>query len=207
MTVEDLNVEQIRDLLLRGADRPLADPFPESYFSEPAKPAAVLLPLFRDRGEWHLLFIRRSHNDDDRHSGQVAFPGGRIDPSDADEIHAALREIQEEIGLKARNIRVLGQLSSYRTVSNYQVTPVVAEIEWPLELVPDPAEVSRIFSIPLRWLAEPLNRRVNQRHLHGFGVSMPVHYFERYDDELLWGVTAKITVGFLKLLGLLPEGR
>ncbi|OOZ36356.1 NUDIX hydrolase [Solemya velesiana gill symbiont] len=171
----------------------------------PAKPAAVLLPLFREADEWRLLFIRRSHNDDDRHSGQVAFPGGRIDPVDADETAAALRESHEEIGLKAGDIHVLGQLSSYRTVSNYLVTPVVAEINWPLEFKPDPSEVSRVFSIPLHWLAEPGNHVVNQRYLHGFDVAMPVYYFDRYDNELLWGVTAKITVGFLRLIGLLAD--
>ncbi|MET0083476.1 MAG: CoA pyrophosphatase [Sedimenticola sp.] len=202
MTVDDLNTETIRKRLAMARGTPLADPYPAGYFSTPPRAASVLLPLYWDE-EWKLLFIRRSHNDDDRHSGQVAFPGGRVDPHDADETAAALREAHEEIGLEERDVTVLGQLSSYRTVSNYLVTPVVAEINWPLTFRLDPTEVSRVFSIPLSWLAEPQNRRINQRHLHGFDVSMPVHYYERYDDELLWGVTAKITVGFLQLLGVM----
>ena len=85
-------------------------------------------------------------------------------------------------------------------MSNFLVTPVVAEIEWPVDVSPDPREVERVFSIPLRWLADPANCKVRARDLPGFDVNIPVYYFDRFDNELLWGITAKIVVTLLNVL-------
>ena len=203
MAPRELTTEAIGRRLEQGAGEvPIADLFPSGYFDADPQSAAVLVPLFRDGGDWHALFIRRAANARDRHSGQVAFPGGRVDPADRDEIEAALREAREEIGLAAPWVRVLGSLRPYRTVSNFLVTPVVGEIAWPVTIDPDPREVERVFSIPLRWLADPANRQVRRRPLPGFDVDIPVYYFERFDDELLWGVTAKIVVALLEVLGI-----
>lgn len=201
MTLKNLTTEEIGRLLEQGAGQvPIVDRFPSNYFNTDPRSAAVLVPLYRHLGEWYALFIRRAANEKDRHSGQVAFPGGRVDPGDLDEIGAALRETREEVGLSERQISVLGSLNPYRTVSNYLVTPVVAEIEWPAAVSPDPREVERIFSIPLRWLADPANCQVRTRVLPGFDVNIPVYYFERFENELLWGITAKIVVTLLNVL-------
>lgn len=207
MTLRQLTTEGIGRLLEQGAGQaPIVDIFPPDYFRTAPQSAAVLVPLFQDGGDWHTLFIRRAANERDRHSGQVAFPGGRVDPADRDAIGAALRETREEIGLRERQISVLGSLNPYRTVSNYLVTPVVAEIEWPAANSPDPREVERVFSIPLHWLADPANRQVRARKLLGFDVDIPVYYFAPFKDELLWGITAKIIVTLLDVLQIDGEG-
>ena len=160
----------------------------------------MLLPMFRHLDAWHLLFIRRSEHDADRHSGQVAFPGGRQEPEDADSTATALREVQEEIGLDPAQVALLGALRPLHTVSNYLITPVVGEIPWPLDLTLDPVEVARVFSIPVAWLADPDNRRVRTWPSPDHPEAREVVFFDEFDRELLWGVSALITVDFLACL-------
>jgi 8-oxo-dGTP pyrophosphatase MutT (NUDIX family) len=164
-------------------------------------PAAVLLPLFRQREQWRVLFIRRAVNRADRHSGEVAFPGGRIETQDPHADAAALREAQEEISLRPQAVELLGRLPAFRTASNYLVTPVVGRLPWPLELVPDEREVARIFSIPLSWLADAGNREIRPWQPPGYRVSRNVVFFREYDGERLWGVSARITLSLLEALG------
>ena len=183
----------------------MKDPFPEGYFKKRPKSASVLVPLYRYQDEWHLLFIRRTQHIHDKHSGQVAFPGGKTEQGDVDAVATALRECREEVGISSKHIQVLGCLNEYRTISNFMVTPVIAKIDWPLTLNIDATEVDRVFSIPLNWLSRPDNLQVRERHLSQFGISIPVYYFDRYDGELLWGVTAKITIGLLYSLGIHPS--
>ena len=174
--------------------------------------AAVLLPLFQagpepapgteGPGGWRLLFIRRAVHAHDRHSGEVSFPGGRWEPQDPSCAATALREAQEEIGLDPGQVRLLGELRPLRTLSRFLVTPVVGYVPWPQELRPDPREVSRIFSIPLAWLCEPGNSRVSTYPAPNHPDARDVLFFNEYDGELLWGVSARIA---LDLLGcLLP---
>jgi len=89
-----------------------------------ARPAAVLVPLVLDGGHWQLLFTRRTENVE-THRGQVSFPGGRVEAGDADPVAAALRETQEEIGVRTEDVRVLGRMDSLLTVTQYLITPVV----------------------------------------------------------------------------------
>ena len=166
--------------------------------------ASVMVPLFWRQEAWHLLFIRRVQNTRDRHSGQVAFPGGRRDPSDKDDVAVAVREAHEEIGLEPDRVEVLGRLGKYHTSSGYDVTPVVAVVPWPYSYIAQQTEVDRIFSIPLAWLADQNNVELRDRQ---FNVSeartrleLKVVYFDHYDDELLWGATARMTLSFLKAL-------
>lgn len=160
--------------------------------------AAVLLPLFRYNDQWHLLFIRRSVHEHDRHSGQVAFPGGRTEPGDRDQVATALREAREEIGLEPDQVRILGCLPELHTVSHYLVTPVVASIPWPIPLILDASEVARVFSIPIDWLRRPENHRVRVWPSDGHPDARDVIFFEPYDGEELWGITARLTLNLLK---------
>lgn len=183
----------------RASGRPVREP-PGVARREP-RPAAVLVPVFRHREAWHLLFIRRTEYPRDHHSGQVAFPGGRREPGDADAAATALREAQEEIGLDSRQVVVLGELRPLDTVvSDYLVTPVVGEIPWPLALKPDPNEVARVFGIPLAWLGDAANRRVATWPAPDHHEAREVIFYDEFDRELLWGVSARITVDFLAVL-------
>ena len=159
--------------------------------------AAVLLPLYRHDGQWNLLYIRRAEHKDDRHSGQVAFPGGRTEKSDRDDVATALREAREEIGLASEQVRILGRLRVLHTVSNYLVTPVVATIPWPVPLTPDENEVARVFGIPIDWHRRPEHHQVRVWPGPGHPEARDVIFFDRYDSEQLWGITARITLNLL----------
>ena len=153
--------------------------------------AAVLIPFQRIDNQWHILFTRRTDQVQD-HKGQVSFPGGAKDLGDKNEIENALRETYEEIGVHPEEVTVLGRLGEIPTLSNYLISPIVAIIPYPYSFMPSTDEVSRIFTIPLEWLADPSNHIEKQRTLSA-GNSSKVLYFNEYDGELLWGITAYIT--------------
>ena len=196
----NLNEEQIISRLLKAPlELPEAD---EPDFSailpgEP-RPAAVLIPLLRKDGEWHLLLTRRN-SELPEHSGQVAFPGGRADPEDHSPEDTALREAYEEIGLAPRDVRILGCLRKFHTITNYLVTPVVGLIPWPYRLRLATEEVSRAFTIPLAWLADPSNREIQKRELPPPYKTVTVIYFRPYDGEILWGASARFTLSLLDI--------
>jgi 8-oxo-dGTP pyrophosphatase MutT (NUDIX family) len=170
-------------------------PFDE--FQGPMRRAAVLIPLAWVKDEWHLLFTRRT-DIVEHHKGQVSFPGGRTDPEDVSPEATALRETSEEIGVKSEDVRIIGILGEYLTVTNYLVTPVVGIIPWPYSFLIHTREVGRLFTIPLAWLADPAHRQELVRQDTGHGVII----FLPYDGELLWGVTARIAISFLTALDL-----
>lgn len=163
-----------------------------------ARPAAVLVPLYRDEDRWHVLFTRRTDTVAD-HRGQVAFPGGRLDDERETPEAAALREAQEEIGLDPADVEILGRLEPLFTVTQYLVTPVVGVIPWPYAFRPSRAEVARIFGVPLDWLRDPANLEMRRRATP-FGKSVPVYYFRPYEGEIIWGVTARILLNLLEVL-------
>ena len=180
--------------------------------------AAVLIPLLRQADEWHVLFIRRSKNEKDRHSGQVAFPGGSCDPSDNGAIDTALRETREEVGIRRDKIRVVGVLPDYETISYFRVTPVVGLLQWPCTMKLQDSEVARAFTIPLDWLLDDSHYQLRERtaatgnnaaktavaNSESINITEskrpPVVYFDEYDGELLWGASARITLNFLHAL-------
>jgi len=161
--------------------------------------AAVLLPLIWRHEHWQLIYTLRSSMLHD-HSGQVSFPGGSWEESDKSIIDTALRESWEEIGLDPEIVRVLGKMADVEMITGFRITPVVGICEWPTRLTVNPDEVDRVFSIPIDWLADKRNRYYRE-HDHQ-GVDFEVLYFKPYDGETVWGVTAMITLDFLKLLDI-----
>lgn len=160
--------------------------------------AAVLVPLLAMEDGWHLLFIRRSSEVQD-HKGQVAFPGGAVEPQDENPIATALRESQEEVGLDPKTVQILGLMHSRNTITHYHITPVVAVIPWPFGIRMQASEVSRVFTIPLDWLAVPEHHSLRDV-IRSNGAREPVYFFDEYDGELLWGITAAITLEFMDLM-------
>lgn len=169
--------------------------FPPSY-----RKASVLMPLVLDDGEWKVLFTRRSDTVQD-HKGQVSFPGGAAEPTDHGPEETALRELEEETGILSAEIEILGVLPEMSTITGFLVTPVVGRLPWPAAMSPNTEEVARVFTIPLCWLAEASNRQ-EQLYRLSDGSEHPVIFFQEYDGELVWGVTARILVNFLELVGL-----
>jgi 8-oxo-dGTP pyrophosphatase MutT (NUDIX family) len=189
-----LTVDQIRSRLVEGQA-------PASYVFEPAlRQAAVLVPLVCDDGRINLLFTRRTDLVHD-HKGQVAFPGGSVEPQDESFEDTATRETYEEIGIPSSEICVLGRLPVFPTITGFLICPVVGMIPWPYDLHVSQEEVSRVFTVPLSWLADPQNREEKGMTLPG-GRFENVVFFRPYDGENVWGATARITLHFLKSIGL-----
>lgn len=170
--------------------------------------AAVLIPLVHYNHEWQVLFIRRASNERDRHSGQVAFPGGRMESTDSSHEAAALRETQEEIGVPSSHIQVVGHIRPYLTISHYQVTPIVGILNWPTTLHLQTSEVARAFLIPLNWLRDQQNFTMRARSELDLKSALrhPIIVYNQFDGETLWGATARMTLNFLKAIddGMIP---
>jgi len=196
-----LTEEEIAERLgHRQRDEVLEDPFPPGFLSRPPRNASVLIPMLRQNGVWHILYIRRTSNSNDPHSGQVAFPGGGSDPGDRDAEDTALREANEELGLRPADVRILGRLMDFITVTGYRVTPIVASIPWPYPFVLEAKEVSRAFTIPLDWLVDPANHEESLRALPAPYQPVSVIYFKTYDGETLWGASARFTIELVNIL-------
>jgi 8-oxo-dGTP pyrophosphatase MutT (NUDIX family) len=166
--------------------------------------AAVLIPLVLWKDEWHLVFTRRTEAVE-HHKGQVSFPGGGCDKGESTPEQTALREAEEEIGVKSKDIHLLGRLNEILTITRYRVTPVVGVIPWPYEVHPEPAEVERIFTIPLLWLSRRENWEEQIAAPTGLLRSFLVISYHPYDGEILWGASARMTHNFLSVLGLLNK--
>ncbi len=162
------------------------------------KCAAVLVPLVFFQNEWHVLYTRRTDRVES-HKGQVSFPGGACDEGETTPEETALREADEEIGLNPNDVRVIGKLSRMVTISKFKVTPVVGIIPFPYAFKTSGAEVARVFTMPLLWLAN----RNNYWEFSMPGSERTLLAYHPYDGELLWGATARMTVNFLSLLDLL----
>lgn len=169
-------------------------------------PAAVLVPLVRrPEGLQVLLTERTAHLRD--HAGQVSFPGGRVDPVDAHAVDTALREAEEEIGLARGQVEVIGELPVYATVTNFQVTPVVALVDPPPVLRLDPFEVAEAFEVPLEFLMTPAHHRVHEFEFNGVPrrfLSMPWQPAPEPGAPLreyfIWGATAAMLRNLYRFL-------
>ncbi len=160
--------------------------------------SAVLVPIVVNYDQISLLFTLRS-NSLERHSGQVSFPGGIIEEDDNSVIQTALRETKEEIGISSENIQVIGQLIPFNTSTGYIVYPVIGVIDSLEKINRNKLEVDRIFCIPLGWLCNPEHSRL-EVFISSDGKARNVRYFDLYDGELLWGITAKITQDLLEII-------
>ena len=159
-------------------------------------PAAVLVPIVRRDDAPTVLFTRRTDHLKS-HSGQISFPGGRIEERDESPEAAALRETSEEIGLAAGDVEVIGRLNMRETGTGYRVFPVVGMMVPPLALKPDEHEVAEIFEVPLAFLVDPANHRFETR------VSGNVErqfYAIPYGSYFIWGLTARILVNLGEVL-------
>jgi len=156
--------------------------------------AAVLVPVVaRDpdspAGPTVLLTRRAAHLKD--HSGQVSFPGGRVHAGDPSPEATAVREAREEIGLDPKRVEVLGRMAEYHTRTGFRITPVVAVVTPPFELLPDANEVEEIFEVPLAFLLDPAN---HQRHSREWQGELRWFFAMPYDRHYIWGATAAMLV-------------
>jgi 8-oxo-dGTP pyrophosphatase MutT (NUDIX family) len=172
-----------------------------SFSDSSLKKAAVLIPLLYKDSEWNLLFTRRT-DVVDTHKGQVSFPGGSKDKRDASVFDTALREANEEIGLTKSNVDIVGCLENFPTISNFVIKPVIGVIKNHFNYKLSPLEVSRVFYIPISWLANP-NHFEERAFTLSNGDSRTTVFYQIYDNELLWGISAQITINFLERLNLL----
>lgn len=160
--------------------------------------AAVLMPLVRREGEWHLVFTRRT-NDVEHHKGQVSFPGGACEAGETAE-QTALREAVEEIGLQQADVRVLGRLNDVVTITHYRVAPLVGVMPWPYSFRLSTVEVGCVFSIPLIWLTQRENWEEHLISLEGALSPSPVVNYHEYDGEVVWGATARMVQNLIKVV-------
>lgn len=160
----------------------------------PLRKAAVLVALI-DRPDGISVLFTRRHDDLAQHAGQVSFPGGRVDESDASALAAALRETQEEIDVDAALLRPFGYLDAFETISSYVVTPVVAWLDSTYRATPNPREVADVFEVPLAFFLDPANRRLvrlnfrdRERELYEF----------HHDGYRIWGATAAMLMNLVQ---------
>jgi 8-oxo-dGTP pyrophosphatase MutT (NUDIX family) len=150
-------------------------------------PAAVLVPII-DRSEPTVLLTLRTA-ELASHAGQVAFPGGKIEPADESPVAAALREAREETGLAPALIEPIGYLDLYLTFSGFRILPTVARVKPDFRLVLNPWEVTETFEVPLKFLMTPSNHQRKTRDWNGFARD---YYEIPYQNHYIWGITAGI---------------
>jgi len=171
-------------------------------------PSAIMVPLFRrfvgarlaapDSEGWVVLFTKRSQKVE-AHKGEISFPGGVIEPGES-ALGAALREIEEEVGIKKERIRLLGELDEILTMTGFRIRPFVASLDWPVALRPNQGEIEEIYILPLAKFLDP--GRLKIQHWQRKEQDYPVYHFQ-FPECTVWGATAKIIKNLLeRLLGI-----
>ena len=187
----------------------------ETLFSHRAPtPAAVLVPIVMRGSDFtqSTVLLTQRANHMSTHAGQIAFPGGKVDPQDANHQATALREAQEEVGLDAQHVQVIGELPVYVTGTAFWVTPVIALVSPELELTPNTDEVQDVFEVPLSFLMNPANHRRHQFDWQGKQrdwFSMPYQETRLGENDqverFIWGATAAMLRNFYRFLVVNPS--
>lgn len=183
--------ERVREILAKREKRDTV------LYNAPLSPAAVLLPLYKKQGEYHILLTRRTQKVE-HHKGQISFPGGARHEDDKGLMDTALRETFEEIGVQPEDVEILGELDNMGTLtSNYLVTPFVGIIPYPYELRVNRDEIDELLEVPLSALADERNHREEVYVIEG--IEFKATMFD-YGGHVIWGATARILEQFLDLL-------
>ena len=191
--------ERLRAALERGHDRSpvliAGDVLDDEQIGAEITQAAVLVPIV-DRPIPAVVLTLRPETMR-KHPGQVSFPGGRIDPGDDGPVDAALREAEEEIGLKRADVEVIGTADRYRTITGFEVTPVVGILPPDLPLKAHPGEVAAIFEVPLDYLLDPAHQNVRSLEWRG---RERFYYEIEWQGRRIWGATAAMIVNLSRRL-------
>ncbi len=171
---------------------------PTAEASDGATPAGVLVPLQYRDGRWHVILNVRSDTVSE-HQGEISFPGGRLEPADADMVACALREAWEEMDIRPEDVDVLGPLDAVLTRTNYLVWPTVGIIPHPYPFAPEAREVAAVIEVPVSDLRDPANTRHEARLQPDGSVSRRVSFAA--GEHLIFGVTAWILAQLLDVLG------
>jgi 8-oxo-dGTP pyrophosphatase MutT (NUDIX family) len=160
------------------------------------RPAAVLVPLINHPEGMSVLLTQRTPHLS-AHAGQISFPGGRIEEHDTDATEAALRETEEEVGLRREHVRVIGRLDTYITGTGFEITPVVGLVRVPFSLTIDPYEVAEAFEVPLSFVLDRANFRRTTRDVE---QRTRVFFVLPYEGRNIWGATAGMLVNLAEVL-------
>ena len=159
-------------------------------------PAAVLVPLIDHRYGMSVLLTQRTAHLT-AHAGQISFPGGRVEDADPDDVAAALRETEEEVGLPRDRVSVIGRLDTYITGTGFEIAPIVGIVDPPVPIAIDPFEVAEAFEVPLAFI---LDRRNHQRIEREVGAQSRCFFVLPYEGRNIWGATAGILVNLAEVL-------
>ena len=196
MKVRDMQTDSIKQIkeILRTREPAVIEDGSSQY-----RQAAVLIPLFRDKDEYKVLFTKRTDRVDE-HKGQISFPGGSVDEGDVSYKETALREAFEEIGLLKEDVRILGRTDDSLTVaSNFIIHPFVGFIPYPYPFQINAHEVKRLIEVPFStFVRHPAAIRRNVYEFDGVLYEGPVY---DYQGDIIWGASARIMENFLEILG------
>ena len=176
----------------------LAGRQPADQAADGSSPAAVLVPLQHHDGQWHVILNVRSQSVGE-HKGEISFPGGHLEPTDADMVACALRETWEEMGIRPEDVDVLGPLDTVLTRTNYLVWPTVGVVPHPYAFAADEREVAAVIEAPLDELLDPAAARHEARMMPDGTVRKRVAYV--YGEHVIFGATAEILAQLLDLIG------
>ena len=191
MSPNQLPGERLRSMLIQRAP---AICLPDAS----RRQAAVLLPLFKNATDYHLVFTKRTDTLK-HHKGQVSFPGGSFEPADGDLLTTALRESYEEVGIQPDHVSILGRLDDLATFStNFTISPFVGLIPYPYPFRPNPVEVAMVFDVPVSVLADPAVGRSYVR-ARDDGATIEDYEFS-INGQVIWGATARIVRHLLSVM-------
>jgi 8-oxo-dGTP pyrophosphatase MutT (NUDIX family) len=186
---------ELADWRLLGVDAERVTRLQKHFPANPV-PAAVLVP-FVDRPEGLSILLTQRASQLAKHAAQVSFPGGRLEESDPDVASAALREAQEEIGLDPTRVRVFGYLPDHLVISGYRVTPVLALVQPPFTIEPNPAEVETVFEVPAEYIFDERNHKARLRRI---GDEEMLLYDIPWQGLSIWGATAGMLLTLVRMM-------